>query len=849
MATPIGVRIQWATNVAELKSQIATGTGAIVAMKDSVDKTARSLGGEGLFRAAHNATAAVQELGGASMLTAAQKEKINAQLTKAIEKYQVLGQKAPQAMLDLEAATRKTEVAGGKFSSWLGQANGLLTTFGIGLSVGALVGFGRNLLNTADQLVKVADRTGLTTTEVQRLQFIAEQSGNSLDQMTNAVSKLQNGLVREDGGVVATVKALGLNFEELRRASPFEQMEQIATAISKVPDPTARAAMAMSLFGRAGAEVLPTLIADFAGLGKQAPVMSDKTVRALEQAGDSLNLFKNTAKVWAAESLNAAGRAFDHLVKWAYQAAAAVLNATASIIEMTSRIPGASKVFDALGISVDGVRRQAQWFTDAATAQQFALNKVDVEVRKTAAAFVDFDPTVDKATGTMTKAERAAEAAKEKFAAWTESVREASFAVQNFLSKNLLLAPSIQDNAASLNAYDLIAEHSVIVAGQQAEAAQKLNAELARQGMLLDFTAHTSNAASQQIEKSTGVFGGFLDVFKKGAKDLFSFDSILTGIAQGLWGPVGELFNKGMQKLVSLAFEGLKKIGGYFRDLFGGPSAAELGGREVSREFENTVNEMWRLVQDKVEPAHEQWQKNNILLREAYIKLGLDGPAAIAKTSDMMTRLHQAEKQGAGATRAVMQEIIDVLNQGLTPAAETFGTTFTDATSGAASSLFGLGAVAAVIKDGIASPIVIPVKFAVEDFDFPDTGSSKGGVSFKPPTQADIDTFLRNNPGDEHRLRQAFTNITDEQANAAGVFSFATGTHGQFMNFGAGQPAMLHGRERVVTEAEGRAESGGMSRLLDEVRALRTAQQNQAKSLEDALMRAFTYGPAYARAR
>ena len=38
---------------------------------------------------------------------------------------------------------------------------------------------------------------------------------------------------------------------------------------------------------------------------------------------------------------------------------------------------------------------------------------------------------------------------------------------------------------------------------------------------------------------------------------------------------------------------------------------------------------------------------------------------------------------------------------------------------------------------------------------------------------------------------------------------FATGTQGRYLDFGVGTPVMLHGRERVMTEAEGRADSDG----------------------------------------
>lgn len=50
-----------------------------------------------------------------------------------------------------------------------------------------------------------------------------------------------------------------------------------------------------------------------------------------------------------------------------------------------------------------------------------------------------------------------------------------------------------------------------------------------------------------------------------------------------------------------------------------------------------------------------------------------------------------------------------------------------------------------------------------------------------------------------------------------GVNSFAGGTHGTFLDFGTGRRVTLHGRERVMTEREGRADSG----LVGEVRGLR----------------------------
>mgnify|MGYP001579594399 CR=1 FL=1 len=155
MAT-ISNQIRWASNVEELKKNILEGIGTIDAMKASVDRTAAAMGGQGLFLQANKLTAAVQQLGGSAKLTTAEKVRLSASLDKAIEKYRVMGQTAPAAMIKLADETRRATSSGESWSLWLGKANTLLGLFGAGLSVTAIVGFARSLLNTADQLDKLS---------------------------------------------------------------------------------------------------------------------------------------------------------------------------------------------------------------------------------------------------------------------------------------------------------------------------------------------------------------------------------------------------------------------------------------------------------------------------------------------------------------------------------------------------------------------------------------------------------------------------------------------------------------------------------------------------------------------
>jgi len=373
------------------------------------ERMVKAFSGDKLLYSANNLVTAITKIGGATKLTEAEQAKANRTLTDAIAKYTALGQKAPPAMVALQKETAGATAQTQRFGMSLNQVSTVLGAFGISLGVSSVVAFGRELLNTADQLVKVADRTGLTTTEVQKLQFIAGQSGNSIDELTGAVSRLQNNLISGDKSAVNAVKVLGINLAELKAQSPFEQLQMIATEIAKIPDPAARAAIAIDLFGRTGAAILPTLISDFQKLGEAAPVMSDATVRALDQAGDAIGKFQMQLKVWAAESYNFLGRLFDQFVNFIRRGTASLLDGIAGVMELQAKIPGVAALWGALGISIDAVRQKAQWFRDAADASTAALNRTDVEVRKNTGSLVDYESLLGKSTGTTKKAATEAE--------------------------------------------------------------------------------------------------------------------------------------------------------------------------------------------------------------------------------------------------------------------------------------------------------------------------------------------------------------------------------------------------------------------------------------------------------
>lgn len=79
------INIRFASNIDQLKRNLAEGLEQIEATRAGAAKLAQSLGGDNLVRAAHNFTAAIAQLGGTQNLTASNQARVNSVMTRAVE--------------------------------------------------------------------------------------------------------------------------------------------------------------------------------------------------------------------------------------------------------------------------------------------------------------------------------------------------------------------------------------------------------------------------------------------------------------------------------------------------------------------------------------------------------------------------------------------------------------------------------------------------------------------------------------------------------------------------------------------------------------------------------------------
>lgn len=259
---------------------------------------------EGLTIAAQQTARGIELVGGVSRLTKTNLDQVNRSLQTGLDAYRALGLEAPKDLQRVaDAVTKQRQALEGtgkslsgisEQSGLMGQATSLLTGKLIALAGPAALGAAaKQALDYADNLTKMSDRTGIGVVALQRLEAIAKASGNSIEDIAGAVNRFQKGIA--SGELDKPIERLGLSVAALRAQSPDEQFISIAKAIQQIPDPAEQARTAMELFGRAGADLLPSLKADVDALANSTVKMSAESVKALDDFGDALGRWKTSA--------------------------------------------------------------------------------------------------------------------------------------------------------------------------------------------------------------------------------------------------------------------------------------------------------------------------------------------------------------------------------------------------------------------------------------------------------------------------------------------------------------------------------------------------------------------------
>ena len=172
-----------------------------------------------------------------------------------------------------------------------------------GLSVSSLVALSKQSLEVSDNISKASQKIGIATETLSALRYAAQLADVDFESLTSGMGKFNKSIVEAVGGAEKQEQAfrlLGITQAELKKNSPDEVFSKVATGMAGMADGANKTALAMALFGKSGANMIPLLNGGAEGL-KQAReeaerfglILSTETGKQAEEFNDNLTRMTN----------------------------------------------------------------------------------------------------------------------------------------------------------------------------------------------------------------------------------------------------------------------------------------------------------------------------------------------------------------------------------------------------------------------------------------------------------------------------------------------------------------------------------------------------------------------------
>lgn len=183
-------------------------------------------------------------------------------------------------------------------------ALGALGVAGAALTFAASI---KGAIDAADQMNKLAQRTGIATEQLSQLQFAAKLSDVSTESLTAGIKKLNLSIAEGLGGDKAKIEMfrnLGITLTDAsgKAKSADKVLMEMAGTFSTAKDGATKTAYAVGLMGKAGDEMIPLLNGGTQALGemmekagKLGLTISTDFARQAEEFNDNLTIVKTSS--------------------------------------------------------------------------------------------------------------------------------------------------------------------------------------------------------------------------------------------------------------------------------------------------------------------------------------------------------------------------------------------------------------------------------------------------------------------------------------------------------------------------------------------------------------------------
>ncbi|MEM1225841.1 MAG: hypothetical protein AAGJ40_09090 [Planctomycetota bacterium] len=399
----------------------------------------------------------------------------------------------------------------------------------IGASVGApLLAAATKFGMVGDQLDKMSKRTGVGVSALSELGFAAEQSGTNLQQLGDALFRMNRRVANattDTGPAVRALEELKLSAEGLNGLSTEDRFTALAEALSKMEDPARAAQLGFEIFGDNFKQLQPLINEGAAGLGKLRQeardlgiTLTEEDATAAAEFGDALNRMKRSMGGVVTQIGAALAPALTMATGGLAGAATKAIEFARDNRELVVAVGGGAAAVTGLGFAIVGLGKAFKLASIAAGGITWGIGLLTSPIGIATVAVGGLGFAIYKYTKFGADA---VEWLKDRFGPLVDTVKDAMAAIQQALSEGNL------SEAWELTTQLMEAVWLDLTSGIQDKWAQVM-------GYVTDAGLTTAEAIGSVFEALANTLGGMLDAYRSTYDSIFNFTTEKIGQLTGV---------------------------------------------------------------------------------------------------------------------------------------------------------------------------------------------------------------------------------------------------------------------------------------------------------------------------
>jgi hypothetical protein len=280
----------------------------------ALNRMADSVSGQKIVQQAFLATKAVEDIGGASVLTEKELAKMSAIAAEGAEKLTKMGQDVPPSMQRLANETKGVTTAQEALGSVVDQVGASLIAM---FSVSAAVGFVERIAASASALNTLSQQTHVNVEDLQLLSGALSEFGVSSEELGHAMFNLSKGIAGGDESVAHALALMGLSLKDVAGLDTTERLIVMEGALAKLQGGLRDTAAAEAFGSKLGAAMAGASAGFESALGHAREfntVMSAESVKSLDEFNTAIARAQTNLSNMAANMIGPVAQGFNVLV-------------------------------------------------------------------------------------------------------------------------------------------------------------------------------------------------------------------------------------------------------------------------------------------------------------------------------------------------------------------------------------------------------------------------------------------------------------------------------------------------------------------------------------------------------